>query len=225
MLDPLFREAFCHSPQGHTVLGRKLHPLCAFDLLSLEAIDSPFIEPEGKCEVHDLLLCVWILSNPIPEDLTIGNLELSPAGQTWVKSVAKKVDMPRDCGAVTAYFSDYYSAPEIMADKAVNPNPLSSLGAPWMLSIVISVCRHLHLPLRSAWTMGIGQLLWYRAALMELDDPEKRIVSQALREEMAAASKPQVVFKMEPGETLETFAARVGLPVETAAMMLHQGGQ
>lgn len=224
MLDPLFREAFCHSPQGHTVLGRKLHPFCAFDLLSLEAIDSPFLEPDGKCEVHDLLLCVWILSNPIPEDLTIGNLELGAAGKTWVKSVTKTIDMKRDCGLVMTYFSDYHSPPEIMADKELNPNPLSALGAPWMVSTVIGVCRHLHLPLRTAWTMGVGQLLWYRAALMEMDDPEKRIVSLALREEMKAAAQPQTVYKMEPGETLDTFAARVHLSPEVAAMLLHQGG-
>lgn len=223
MLESLFREAFCHAPQGHTVLGRKLHPFCAFDLLSLEAIDSPFIQPDGVCEVADLLLAVWILSNPVSEDLTIGHLELGAAGKTWVNRIRKQIDMPRDCGLVTAYMADYYAPPEIMADKEANP--LNNLGAPWIFSLVISVVRHLNLPLREVWTMGVGQLLWYRAALMELDDPGKRIVNDELRAEMEKARQPQVRYTMEPGETIEAFAARVGLDVATAAMLLHQGGR
>lgn len=225
MLDPLFREAFCHAPQGHTVLGRKLHPLCAFDLLSLEAIGSPFLEVEGKCEVADLLLAVWILSNPIAEDLTIGHLELGYSGKTWVTSVTKQLDMARDCGLVTDHFKDYYSAPEVMIDKPSETNPLTGAGAPWIFSIVVTVCRQLHVPLRTAWTMGVGQLLWYRATLMEQDDPDRRIVSQALREEMARAAQPQQVFKLEPGETIESFSERTGIDKDTAAMMLHQGGR
>lgn len=175
------------------------------------------------CEVSDLLLAIWILSNPIPEDLTIGNLELNAAGKTWVKSITRQIDLERDCKLIALYIADYYSAPEMMADKS--DNPLQALGAPWLLSMVVSVCRHLHFPLRLAWTMGIGQLLWYRASIMEMDDPEKRIVSPDLRQEMEQVSKPQVVMKMEPGETIQQFAERVGLPIETAAMMLHQGGK
>lgn len=175
------------------------------------------------CEVSDLLLAIWILSNPIPEDLTIGNLELNAAGKTWVKSITRQIDLARDCKLIALYIADYYSAPEMMSDKS--DNPLQALGAPWLLSMVVSVCRHLHFPLRLAWTMGIGQLLWYRASLMEMDDPEKRIVSPDLRQEMEQAIKPQVVMKMEPGETIQQFAERVGLPVETAAMLLHQGGK
>ena len=39
MLDPLFSEAWVHRPVAHVVLGRKLHPFCALDLLALQIID------------------------------------------------------------------------------------------------------------------------------------------------------------------------------------------
>lgn len=222
MLDPLFREAFCHAAQGHTVLGRKLHPLCAFDLLVLEAIDSPFVADQGSVDASDLILAVWLLSNPIPEDLTIGNLELGTAGEAWLARVGPAIDLRRDCDLIQAHFADYYSLPEVMTDVA--KNPLTDLGAPWMLSTVISVCTKLHLPLRAAWTMGIGQLLWYRAGLAEMENPDMRIVGQAMRDEMDKARQPQVVFRMEPGETLADFAKRTGLDELTAATLLHQGG-
>lgn len=221
MLDPLFREAFCHSAQGHTVLGRKLHPLCAFDLLSLEAIDSPFLKGDVTVDASELILAVWLLSNPVPDDLTIGHLELTPAGETWLADIGPTIDMRRDCDLLQAYIADYYSVPEIISDKL--SNPLTDLGAPWMLSTVINVCSKLHLPLRTAWTMGIGQLIWYRSAIAEMENPEVRIMGEAMRAEIAAARAPQVIYKMEVGETIEVFAARVNLPVEVAALMLHQG--
>lgn len=171
----------------------------------------------------DLILAIWILSNPVSEDLTIGHLELNAPGKAWVNRIRKQIDMPRDCALVTAYIADYYAPPEIMSDKEANP--LNNLGAPWIFSLVIGVVRHLHLPLREVWTMGMGQLLWYRAALMELDDPTKRIIDDTLRAEMKKAREPQVLYKMEPGETIEVFAARVGLDPTTAAMLLHQGGR
>lgn len=221
MLESLFREAFCHSPTGHTILGRKLHPFCAFDLLSLEAINSPFIQPGSTCEVADLLLAVWILSNPIAPDLTIGHLELSFAGRAWVDRIRGEIEMPRDCGLMETYIADFHAPPEMMGGKP--STPITALGAPWIFSVVIGVVKQMHLPLREAWTMGLGQLLWYRAALVEMEDPETRIVSDDMRAQLAAAAKPQEVFAMQPGETIDDFAARMNLDPATAAMLLHQG--
>lgn len=223
MLDPLFQEAFCHAPRGHTVLGRKLHPLCAFDLLTLETINSPFLLDDGTAEIADLVLAVWILSNSIPEDLCIGNLELGDAGKQWLESIRGEIDPVRDCAAVETYIKDYYSLPEIMAQIA--KNPITATGAPWMLSTVISVCHYIHISERRAWTMGIGQLIWYRASISELENPDARIVSPELREHMNANAKGPKVFQMQPGETLAEFAARVGISEQQAAFMLHNGGK
>ena len=219
MLDPLYMEAWVHAPAGHTVLGRRLHPFCALDLVALDCVQSPFMRQGSLCTVTQLLQAIWILSNPHAEDCTIEHIDSSPASQEWVRTLEGKVDLVRDCAAIENYIKDYYSLPELISQPEASPMDL--LGAPWMLSSVIKVCRALHVPLREAWTMGIGQLLWYRAAVEEIDDANSRIIGPLLRAEMDRSAAAAKVFKMNPGETLADFAARAGLAEEDAAILLH----
>lgn len=221
MLDPLFKEAFCHRLGGHTVLGRKLHPFCAFDILTLESIDSPFLKPGALCEIYDLVLVVWILSNPVAQDLTISHMELDAAGETWLKEIGPTIDMERDVAAVSAYMNDYYSAPEIMA--GVDKKTPDELGAPWILSAVIGIVSKLHISLYAAWTMGIGQLMWYRGAIFEMEVPDLRIINDELRARLKEVEKGPVIFQLEPGEDMPAFAKRVGISEWEAANLLAQG--
>jgi hypothetical protein len=221
MLDPLFQEEFCHAPAGHTVLGRKLHPFSAFDLLTLQAVDSPFARDEDEvvCEIHDLFFAVWLLSNPHSETLSIENLELGEEGEKWVASVMPNLDLERDAALVTRYIRDYFSPPEVL--REIKTNPLSALGCPWLLTTVVSVCRNLHIPLREAWTMGIGQLLWYRCSIEE-QDTDSRVISPEMRKLMAQAEQGAKVHAMIPGESLACYCARTGIPEADAAFLLHQ---
>ncbi len=219
MLDPLFSEAFIHAPRGHTILGRSLHPLCALDFLALEAINSPFLLDGSKAEISDLLLAIWILSNPHPRDCTIDHLELDDAGKAWVDSLAGQIDMERDCALVVTYFEDYWSLPEMMrtiADQAMTP-----YGCPWMLSRVISASRVLHIPIFDAWTMGIGQLLWYCCAIEEMDSNDSRIVSTDMRKLLDAAKSAFSLTHRKDDETHEQFAERLGLSADTLKVLLR----
>src|SRR5580693_5008109 len=218
MLDPIFQEAFCHRPGGHRVLGRELHPLCALDLLALESINSPFLYDGAKCEVQDLVIAVWLLSNDPPADLTVHHLELDEEGRAWLSGLTGKIEMERDCRAVLSYMADYYALPEMFRQTA--SNPITALGAPWMLATVVYVAGKLHLSLREAWTMGIGQLFWYRASIEE-QETEHRIISPEMREEMKKAETNSRSFKMEIGESLADFSKRVGIPEADAAVLLH----
>lgn len=214
MLDPLFSEAWCHAAGGHTVLGRRLHPLCALDLLALEAVNSPFLvdNESVKVEVADLLLAIWILSNDHPKDCTIANLELNDDGQKWMKAIAGTIDMERDCPVIVSHFKDYWSLPEMM--RTIAENPLTPTGSPWMLSRVIMVCRTLHVPLYEAWTMGIGQLIWYCCSIEEQDNSDSRIVGPSMREQLELAKDAYKIHTPAEGESEEAFAKRLGLTVE-----------
>jgi hypothetical protein len=218
MLDPLFTEAWVHAPGGHTVLGRALHPLCALDLLQLEVIGSPFLLDGGRIEAADLILAVWILSNPHPADGSLGNLE-PPAD--WVQSLAGTVDLKAECDRLVKYIEDYYSLPEIMRDVA--DNPMTPYGCPWMLGKVVTVARHLHVPLREAWTMPIGPLIWYCAALEEMTIEGSRVVGPDLRADMQAAKTAFKKMGREPDETDEAYAARVGVTVQQLRVMTLTG--
>lgn len=230
MLDPVYLEAWTHRPGGHTVLGRKLHPLSALDLLALEAVNSPFLYDGAKCELSHLILAVWILSNPHESDLTVGNLELNAEGQKWLDSLSAKprwwqrkksrlsIDMDRDTKAVVAYMADYYSLPEMYRHSA--STPITALGSPWMLSTVVYVASKLHLPLREAWTMGIGQLFWYRCSIEE-QETESRVISPERRAEMEKAGENSKSFTLGIGETLAEFSRRTGISEGDAAVLLH----
>ena len=219
MLDPVFIEAVCHKPGGHTILGRALHPLCAHDLLCLEAIKSPFLTDGATVTMEDLVLAVWLLSHEAPADLTVSHLELDATGRHWLKKLmAAGVDLQAETDRLLSYLKDYYSPPEMMRDQLQNSQPL---GSPWMLTLVVVVCGKLGISLREAWTMGIGQLIWYRSSIEE-QETESRIVGPELREQMDRAREGPAVLKLEPGESIEDFAARGGLSVGDAAMLLHQ---
>jgi len=218
MLDPLFNEAWVHAPKGHTVLGRALHPLCALDLLELEAINSPFLLDGARIEVPHLLLAVWILSNPHPEDGSLGNLEPS---EDWIKSLAGTVNLEKECGRMVAYIEDYHSLPEVMRDIAEKPRTPS--GCPWMLSKVITICRYLHVPLRDAWLMPIGQLVWYCAALEEMQNEGTQIVGAELRADMEKAKTAFKIMARQDGESDQAYAARLGVSAAQLSVMLTTG--
>lgn len=218
MLDPLFSEAWIHAPGGHRVLGRQLHPLCALDLLALEAINSPFLVDGARAEASDLVLAIWILSNDHPRDCTVGRLELDAAGKVWLESIAQPIDLASECPKVVIYFEDYWSLPEMM--RTIADNPLTPYGAPWMLRHVETVCRRLHVPLYEAWTMGIGQLIWHCCSIEESENEESRIVGPAMRDRLAAAKDSYKVTDRINGETDDQFAARLGVPVASLRAML-----
>ena len=172
----------------------------------------------GPSAIPDLAIALWICSNPTPDDLSIGNLELGPEGEVWFSGIIKDVNLVRDTLLFARYVKDYFSLPEIMSEVA--KSPITELGAPWMLSTICMVCNRLNLSLRDAWTMGIGQLIWYRAGITELET-DSRIVSPELRDEMAKAKTGSKKFAMEPGETLDQFSERIGFSAQEAAILLH----
>lgn len=221
MLDPVFHEAWVHAPAGHTVLGRRLHPFCALDIVALESVGSPFLDRGSKVEVPDLLLGVWILSHDHPRSCSIENLELGDEGRRWVKKIKRKIDLQADVSKVGAYIEDYYAVPEMMREHI--EEPMLPYGTPWILSNVLAVVKNLHVPLYEAWTMEAGKLLWYCCALEEATDPNSRIIGKELRDQMELARKNGVQeFKIEPGESLADLAKRVGCTEEEAAFLRDQ---
>ena len=219
MLDPRFSEAFVHRPGGHTILGRTLHPLCALDMLALEAINCPFLVDGGRVEIADLVLAVWILSNPHNPDCTVSHLELDADGEAWLDKITPTIDMKEDCARMQKYIEDYWSLPEMM--RTIAENPLTPYGCPWMMSRVITVCRAIGVSWFEGWTMGIGQLIWICCSIEEMDNSDSRIVSPEIRAMLDAAKNSHKVYTQKAGESDEDFAARIGIPVENARILMR----
>lgn len=189
----------------------------------MEAIASPFLIEGAVANVEDLLLAIWLLSNDHPSDLTVSNLELDSAGKEWLDGLTGQIDMERDVASVIKYMADYYSMPKMFRNVA--ERPMTPLGCPWMLSTVVTVVAKLHIPLRDAWLMGIGQLLWYRCSIEEQESPDSRVIGAELSKEMEKAETAAKVFTLNPGETIAEFSARTGIDEETAKNLLHNSTQ
>src|SRR5579871_4004038 len=234
MLDPVFHEAWVHAPGGHTILGCRLHPFCALDIVALDSIKSPFLRKGETATVPDLLLAVWILSHDHPRTCSIEHLELDAAGRQWVREVTRRrwwevvlfrrprrlLDLVRDVAKVGAYIDDYYAVPEMFREDA--QEEFLPYGTPWILSNVLAVVKNLHVPVYDAWTMEVGKLLWYCCALEEATSDKSRIIGQELREQLNLAEKGGASFKVEPGESLADLAKRVGCTEAEAEFLREQ---
>jgi hypothetical protein len=223
MLPPEFHEAWVHAKRGHKILGRRLHPFCALDIVALEAVASPVLHEGAPSSAADLLLAIKILSHDHPRSCSIEGLEMTWRDRLWIwwLRLTGRLNVEEVAARLKAYLDDYYAVPDMMREQVDEPG--LPYGTPWVLSVVMGVVKNLNVPLYDAWTMDAGKLLWYAGALEEATDSKARIVGKELREQMELAEKNGCqTFKVEPGETAADLARRIGVSEEDAAFLMDQ---
>ncbi len=157
--DPRFLEAWVNR-SDHRVLGHRLHPLCFLDLLTLDAINSPFITTGASCDGADFLLAVLLLSRPHT------SLEVNPTLPH--PSLRDRLrlhccDMKRENAALQAYFDDYFSTLEMWRPDSGD----KKCQSPWILGTVCFLLSHTSLSEWRIWTGPIGQMLCYANGIEE----------------------------------------------------------
>ena len=211
MLDSRFIEAFVHNSEERNVFGRVLHPLCAQDILQLEIIGSPLLYREPTdADLKHVLLSAWIMGGehkPGPERPPIS---ITP-DHAWFKEASEHAihepeTLTRAWTLLKAHFKDYYSPPEVMT--AVAEEQTTPLGTLWIVSVVMSFWKKGTVSLREVWLMPIGELLWYSAALSELESDTTRVVTEELEKSVASTTTDS-----DEGHK-ERVAKQTGIPIE-----------
>lgn len=179
--DPRFLEAWVNRCD-HRVLGHNLHPLCLLDLLTLDALDSPFVAEGAQATSADFLLAVLILSRP-HSGIRVNPVLPGPTLRDRLR--LRFCDLARENAALQAYFDDYYSTLEMWRPNSDGKRCQS----PWILGVVTFLLSHTTLTEERIWTAPIGQVLCYANSLEEqLSDsqvisPEEQEAMARMREE------------------------------------------
>lgn len=157
--DPRFLEAWVNRCD-HRVLGHRLHPLCFLDLLTLDAINSPFVVADAEATEADFLLAVLLLSRP-HTSLEVNPSLPNPSLRDRLR--IRYCDFEHENAALQAYFEDYFSTLEMWrpstSDKQCN--------APWILGTATFLLANTNLSEWRIWTAPVGQMLCYANALEE----------------------------------------------------------
>jgi hypothetical protein len=160
--DPRFLEAWVNRID-HRVLGHRLHPLCLLDLLTLDALNSPFVGENPQFTTADFLIAALVCSRPI-QTLEV-NPEI-PAPSLRDRLRLRFCDIRQENEALKAYFDDYWSSLEMWQtrnDDGAKP----PCNAPWILGHVTFLLNHTNLSEWRIWTAPVGQILCYANSLEE----------------------------------------------------------
>jgi hypothetical protein len=170
-MDARFLQSWFNS--DHRVLGRKLHPFCLYDALILAADGSPFVaEEEGPVpySLSDLQVAVAVCSGD-PHRFLGGRFmsgwweRLRVRAWGWRIRRAMRRDpgyLDRQGEAFNAYLLDHNAGPRFWSDGEA-----SEMRAPWLLANVTFLISKTSLDREEAWTMPLGQALWYAGTLAE----------------------------------------------------------
>ncbi len=191
-MDSRFLQSWFNSE--HTVLGRKLHPFCAYDVLILAAAESPFVaESEGPVpyDFTDLEKAVWICSNEpkyfLDARMSEGVIDRARMWW-WGRTIRRQLErspkrfIRQQGDAFNAYLEDFNAGPKFWADE----KPGGTVRAPWILANVTFVIRNTNFSAEEAWRLPLGQLFWYSAGLAEQMGTSS---SEIMSEEEEAAMK------------------------------------
>lgn len=188
MLDS-FLEAWVNT--GHKVLGRKLHPFCLEDVITLYATQNPIVKLFDDSEGTDIVkrisnthieLFVEICSRR-PQYNFDKNRFFWRFGNMFRNRERALVDL-------AAYLSDYLALPDTWP---MGTPDTSNPGCPWPLQLGNLIAKHANVPWSCnncstetkecvcVWRMPLGKALWLSAAIAE-SNGTARIADEELGE-------------------------------------------
>jgi hypothetical protein len=147
--------ASCIVPKRTRILGKNLKPFCLKYRLWLEAIGSPFLEPDKEIKIEDLIIALKVCSGE--------SLDKAKLSDYWS---AIKLSLFEDV-RVSAFkaFIDYSmtnpSWPKFY-DKTKNSSG-SSTGLPWQLSVIANLTRN-GISYEEALNMPEASAIWLSTA-------------------------------------------------------------
>lgn len=198
-MNAAFAESFIHRPSGslpravwlflrsrwnpssYRVMGRQLQPLCLWHALHLEIAESPYISdaPASDEPVIDLDVASAICAT-LPLEIPAWPVLRSRMDRLRLRFYRGR--LPGESLRFAAYLRDYHASPKRW-DAASGGK---TFACPWPLIVAARLMHQGKMSREAAWSVGLGEALWTKDALQEINKVETGIVTEveikALRE-------------------------------------------
>jgi hypothetical protein len=161
-MDARYLQATTVLPRQNKVCGRTLRPFCLRHRVALEAIQSPFLDPEKyQFNPVQVVMAARILSTYDKEEMA---RPLSFIEKLYVArmSMSKKY-YSRCVGIILGCIKMSLSYPKFWKKEDSNKVNKKHEDMPFPLSCVSSLCRN-GVSLEEAWTMPEGEAVWMAVA-------------------------------------------------------------
>jgi hypothetical protein len=160
-MDARYLQATTVLPRQNKVCGRTLRPFCLRHRVALEAIQSPFLDPEKyKFDPVQVVMAARILSTYDKEEMArpLSYIEkLYVARMTMSKKYYSHcVGTILGCIKVSLSYPKFWKKEEKEGVKKYDP-------IPFPLQCVANLCRN-GVSLEEAWTMPEGEAVWMSVA-------------------------------------------------------------
>jgi hypothetical protein len=175
-MDGRFLTAFI-IPEEREICGYKLKPYNLRHMLYLTAIESPFVcEKSDKCMTPEaLLLALRICStNDVQRAL-----KERPTMREQIlvgKMMAERDLFTSSLRELLDYIGDSNSVP-VVFEKEDKGTPRKAHNAPPPLLMAVTLMAKLHLTKEEAWTLPVGQAIWYLTIYGIIEGAETKIIT------------------------------------------------
>lgn len=175
-MDGRFLTAFI-IPEEREICGYKLKPYNLRHMLYLTAIESPFVtEKADKCMTPDeLLLALRICStNDVQKALKD---KPTVREQILVAQLMAEREKFNDAlRELLNYIGDSNSVP-VTFEKGDGSTSKSAHNAPAPLLMAVTLMAKLHLTKEEAWTLPVGQAIWYLTVYGIIEGADTKIIT------------------------------------------------
>jgi hypothetical protein len=160
-MDARYLQATTVLPRQNKVCGRTLRAFCLRHRIAMEAIDSPFLDPEkSKFDPISVVLAARILSTYDKEEMA---RPLSFIEKIYVAYMAmNKKYYSRCVGIIVGTMHISRSYPKFWQKEEKKENRKFE-SIPFPLACVASLCRN-GISMEEAWTMPEGEAVWMSVA-------------------------------------------------------------
>lgn len=173
-MDARYIKAVTVLPHQNKVCGRTLRPFCLRHRVALEAVDSPFLDPESRNFTPvDVIIAAKILSTYDKKEMAES---LSFFDKIYLSRLAvSRKYLSRNVGRILGCIHSSTSYPKFW-QKEDNKENRRFERIPYPLACVASLCRN-GVDLEAAWTMPEGEAVWMSVANAIYDGAKVDVLS------------------------------------------------
>lgn len=214
--DDRFVEAFAN--RDHTVLGKRLDPLCLWHLFNLEIAQSKLLLGEPLTP-YDLWLGVKICTTPWNPQHRVPNL--NPPGTLRFLWEVGRFNFAAEVAKFQAYFNDYAVGPKFWPNQ--HKTAQGEVKAPDRdfdenLELALHVFKSGRFTWQEVWTLPVGMLRWCSTGFHKLDGVKVDIWTPEHQEMFEEHKRKREARIDERGKEI---AAETGLPFDEARKRAH----